>query len=460
MVDSYDYEIVVIGAGPGGYVAAIKAAQEGKRTCIIESARFGGTCLNEGCIPTKVFIKTANVSDEIKAAADFAVEGVDPSKITVSMTGIQDRKNVVVNQLVNGVKGLLRSNRVAVINGHAAFLDAHTVIVDEKKVTSEYFIIASGSNALIPGFIAYEGVNHIITSKEALDLEHAPQTIAIIGGGAIGVEFAYLFNKLGSQVAVFELMDHILPAVDPEVAGMAQKRLEKDGVKFCLGVKVKKIKDDCVYYESDGRENLHPAEVILMAVGRAPNTDGLGAEKLGLEFNQKAIRTNNRLQTNLSNIYAIGDVNGRAMLAHTASREGIVAVQNICGTFAEMNYERIPSCIYTEPEIACIGFTEVQAKEKCKNTQIGKFPMTANGKSLIERDTYGVIKVILDGDLNEILGVHLYGKHATDMIGEISVAMAGELTADEIIATVHPHPTISESIPEAFMIAGGKAIHC
>lgn len=456
---AYEYDITVIGGGPGGYVAAIKAAKDGKKVCIIEGNSFGGTCLNVGCIPTKTLIKTANIFHEIKEAEKFAIEGVDTSKAAVSMPKLQQRKTAVVNQLVGGVKGLLKGNKVTIIDGKGSFVDAHTIAVGDKKVTTEYVIVATGSEVLIPGFIAQEGKNNLITSTEALDLDHVPASIAIIGGGVIGVEFAFLLNKLGSKVTVLELLDHILPMVDEEVSAMAQKRMEKDGVKFVLTAKVKSVRDNVVYYELDGKEESVAADTILMAVGRAPLTAGLNTEAVGLEFDRRAIKTDANLRTNVPNIYAVGDVNGKVMLAHTASHEGIVAVDNICGGEMEMDYAKIPSCIYLEPEIACIGLTEKQAKEKGYKLKIGKFPMAANGKALIEGDTDGIVKVILDAELGEILGVHLYGKHTTDMIAEIAVAMVNELTADEIIHTIHPHPTVSESLPEAFMAAYGKAIH-
>ena len=457
----YDYEIAVIGAGPGGYETAIKAAQMGKKTCIIEGAYFGGTCLNVGCIPTKTLIKTANVFDEVRGAAAFAVEGVDTEKIRVDMKKLQARKNTVVKTLVAGVKGLLRGNRVDIIEGKAGFVDTHTLAVGEKRITADYIIIATGSSVFIPPFIAQEGDNHLLTSTEALDLDHIPGSVAVIGGGVIGVEFAYLLNKLGCEVTVLELMDHILPMVDTEVSGLAQKRMTKDGITFHLGAKVSKVKDDTVYYELDGKECEVRADAVLMAVGRIPNTEGLGAEGIGIEFDRRAIKTDDHLRTNIPNIYAIGDVNGKAMLAHTASHEGMVAVADICGRGGSMNYDRIPSCIYLDPEIACIGLTESQAREKYGDRiKIGRFGMAANGKSLVEGDTDGLFKVITEAETGEILGVHLYGKHVTDMIGEISAAMAAEATAEEIIHAIHPHPTVSEALAESFMSAwNGKAIN-
>jgi len=458
---TYEYEVVVIGAGPGGYETAIKAAQMGKKTCIIESTYFGGTCLNVGCIPTKALIRTAELYSEIKEADHFAIEGVDLSKVSVNMKKLQQRKNTVVKTLVGGVKGLLRGNKVTVIEGKASFVDAHTLAVGDKKVTAQNVIIATGSSVFMPPFIAQEGKNNILTSTEALDLDHVPGTVAVIGGGVIGVEFAFLLNKLGSKVTVLELMDHILPMVDEEVSGLAQKRMAKDGVTFQLGAKVSKVKDNVVYYEAECKQCEVKADAILMAVGRTPNTEGLNAEGIGIEFDRKAIKVDEFMRTNIPGVYAIGDVNGKVMLAHTASHEGMVAVAHICGHEEEMNYERIPSCIYLSPEIACIGLTEKQAREKYGDgIKIGRFNMMANGKSLIAGDTDGMFKTIVEGETGEILGVHLYGQHVTDMIGEISVAMTAEATAEEVIHAIHPHPTVNEAMGEAFMAAwNGKAIN-
>lgn len=454
-----DYEITVIGGGPGGYVAAIRAAQAGKKVCIVENAHFGGVCLNEGCIPTKTLIKTANVLHEVKNAAKYAVEGVDMAKVTVSLAKLQQRRREVIAQLVGGVKGLLKGNRVAMLEGKAAFLDSHTILVGDKKITSDYFIIATGSTTFMPPFIAQEGKTNIITSREALELQQLPASIAIIGGGVIGVEFAYLLSRLGSKVYVLELMDTILPMVDAEVANLAKKRLTGEGVSFYTGAKVKKIAGRKVCYESEGQERELEADAVLMAVGRVPDTAGLNAEGIGLAFDKKAIKTDDFLRTNIPHIYAIGDVNGKVMLAHTASHEGMVAVDHICGKNHPMRYDRIPSCIYLEPEIACIGLTEAAAREKYGRIKVGKFPLLANGKSLVEGEQEGMIKVILDADGDEILGVHLYGKHTTDMIAEIAVAMTLEATAAEVLQAVHPHPTVAEAVPEAFMAAVGKAIH-
>ena len=457
----YDYDVVVIGAGPGGYETAIKAAQCGKKTCIIEGAGFGGTCLNVGCIPTKALIQTADVYHKVKDAARFAVTGVEADKIAVDMAALQARKKAVVKTLVNGVKGLLRGNKVTVVEGMASFADTHTLSVDGRSITGANIIIATGSSVFMPPFIALEGENHLLTSTEALDLDQVPASVTVIGGGVIGVEFAYLLNRLGSKVTVLELMDHILPMVDIEVSRLAEKRMTKDGILFRLGAKVSRVKGDTVYYEYEGQECQVKSDIVLMAVGRVPNTQGLNAEGIGIEFDRKAIRTDAHMRTNIPHIYAIGDVNGKVMLAHTASHEGMVAVADICGQGEEMRYDRIPSCVYLEPEIACIGLTEAQAREKYGDElKIGRFNMAANGKSLIAGDTDGLFKVIVAADTGEILGAHLYGQHVTDMIGEISAAMAAEGTAEELIHAIHPHPTVNEALSEAFMAAwNGRAIN-
>lgn len=456
---TYQYEVVVIGAGPGGYETAIKAAQSGKKTAIIEGENFGGTCLNVGCIPTKALVKTVNLYEEIKKSAEFGIEGIDTSAVKVSMEKLQKRKQSVVKTLVNGVGALLKGNKVDIIKGKGSFVDPHTIAVGDQKITAEYVIIATGSETFMPGFIQYEGNTNIITSTEALAVQEVPKSINIIGGGVIGIEFAYIFSHLGAKVTVVELMEQILPMVDEEIAKLARKALEKAGVVFQTGAKVKKVKDNSVIFEKGGAEQSVEADVTLMAVGRTPYTEGLNAEGVGIEFDRKAIKVDGHMRTNIDNIFAIGDVNGTSMLAHTASHEGFVAVANILGEPETMSYDKIPSCIYMEPEIASIGLTEAQAKEKYGQVKVGKFPMAANGKSLIEGEKSGMMKVIADAEYGEILGVHLFAVHATDMISEVSVAMNLESTVEEVMHAIHPHPTVSEAIGEAFMAADGKAIN-
>ncbi len=458
-MNHHTYEVAVIGAGPGGYVAAIKAAQAGKRTCIIESGVCGGVCLNEGCIPTKTLLRSAALLGEIREAAKYGIVGLDPSTASISMPALQSRKLEVIRQLSGGVEGLLKANGATLIKGRAMFTDPHTVDISGRSVSADAFIIAAGSEAFMPPFIKLEGENTLLTSREALDLAHVPASMAVIGGGVIGVEFAYLLHMLGCKVTVLELLEEILPMVDSDVSRAARRRMERDGIVFHLGAKVKTVRDNTVLYEKDGQERFVHTEAVLMAVGRVPCAVGLNAEGIGIAFDGKAIKTDAHLRTNIPHIYAVGDVNGKSMLAHTASHEAVVAVGNICGQPEKMRYDRIPACIYLDPEIAGIGMTEDKGRERGKNIAVGIFPLAANGKSLVEGDTDGLIKVIVDAELGEVLGVHMYGKRVTDMIAEIATAMTLEATPEEIIRTVHPHPTVSEAVPEAFMKAMGKAVH-
>lgn len=454
-----DFEVTVIGGGPGGYATAIKSAQRGKKTCVIEKENFGGVCLNEGCIPTKTLIKTINVLEEIKRSSEFAIEGLDTKNVKVSMEKLQKRKEMVRKQLVGGTESLLESNGVEIFNGEASFKDKNTVIVNGKEITSENIIIATGSKTAEARFIERIGETNIITSKEALELEKIPKSISIIGGGVIGIEFAYIFSKLGTKVTVLELMDRILPMVDEEISNILKRNLEKSGVKIINNARVKSVNENTVHYEFKGKEEFVISEYTLLSIGRTPNTENLNLEAVGIELDGKAIKVDEYLRTNIQNIYAIGDVNGKSMLAHTASHEGMVALDSIFGKFREMEYDKIPSCIYVNPEIASIGLTEEQAKEKYGKIKVGKFPIIGNGKAVVEGNTEGLIKVILDVELDEILGVHIMSIHATDMIAEIAAAMNLESTSEEIMNSIHPHPTVSEIIPEAFMAANGRAIH-
>lgn len=458
---TYEFDVAVIGAGPGGYTAAIRAAQEGKKTCVVERGSFGGTCLNRGCIPTKALIKGANVFETVRNAEAFGVTGVQRENVAVDIKKLQARKNGVVQQLSQGVKGLLRANQVTVIEGSARFVDEHTVAVGDRKITADSFIVATGSKASIPGFIRQEGVNHVVTSDELLSLEELPRRIVMIGGGVIGIEFAYLLNRLGVQVTVVELMDHILPMVDREIGELARARLSKEGVTFHLGAKVQKIENDQVFFTCEGRTLKAEGDMVLAAVGRVPSTEGLGGEEIGLELEKGAIKTDACLRTARPNIYAIGDVNGRSMLAHTAFGEAETAVDCICGREREMDYRQIPSCIYLEPELACVGLTEEQARERYGDgVKVGRFPLQANGKTLIEGERDGMFKLIADARYGEILGAHLYGPHATEMISCVTLAMRAEATAEELIRMIWPHPTISEALGEAARSAwSGKAIH-
>jgi len=453
------YDLVVIGAGPGGYETAIRAAQLGKATCIVENKHFGGTCLNEGCIPTKVLLRSAAALKEVKESKKFGVVDVNVSEAKLDMKEVQKRKNRVVRQLVGGVEGLLKGNKVDIVNGTASFVDKSTIAVNGENITSENIIIATGSKVKMLPIPVSEKAN-LLTSEEALNLDYIPKDMVIIGGGVIGIEFAYFLNSIGTKVTVVEFLDRILPMVDVEIIDQVNKVLTKSGIKIYTSSKVTEVKENAVAFEKGGKIVEVPAGTVLLAVGRAAYTEGLNLEAVNVKTNRGAVETNLKLQTNVPNIYAIGDVNGKGMLAHTASMEGMVALDNMFGQGREMNYEKIPSAIYIQPEIASVGLTEKEAREKFKNVKVGKFPLYANGKAKIEGEENGMIKVIIDSTLGEILGAHLFCIHATDMISEIVVAMNAKATAEEMINSVHPHPTVSETIHEAFHAAVDKAINC
>lgn len=454
----YDYEVLVIGGGPGGYVAAIKAAQMGKKTGIIEKEKFGGTCLNVGCIPTKALLRSAESLHEVKESGKYGVIDLDVSTVKLDMKKVQTRKVSVVNQLVEGVKGLLKGNGVTVINGYGVLINSNTVIVDGKKITSDAIIIATGSVSKSLN-IPIDASMEILTSTEALDLDYIPKDMAIIGGGVIGIEFAYFLASIGTKVTVIEFLDRILPMVDEEITDQVVKMLNGMGVVIHTSAKVEQITKKSVVFEKEGKKQEVEATKVLMAVGRGPDLSSIDAEKLGIKTTRGAIATDQFLKTSVPNVYAIGDVNGKAMLAHTASMEGIVAIENICGHKSVMEYDKIPSAIYIQPEVACVGLTEKEAREKFGNVKVGKFPMFANGKAKVAGEEHGIIKVILEPKYNEIVGVHMYCIHATDMISEAVVAMKLEATGEEVAMSIHPHPTVSEAIHEAFHAAMGKAIH-
>lgn len=455
---AYDYEIAVIGGGPGGYVAAIKAAQLGKKTVIIEKENFGGTCLNVGCIPTKALLRSAEALKEVKESAEFGVIDVDSSKARLDLEKAQTRKAGIIKQLVGGVQGLLKGNGVAIEAGQGKLADKNTIEVAGKRLTAENIIIATGSGAKsLP--VTIDKRMPMLTSKEMLDIRKAPGSVTVIGGGVIGVEFAYFLATIGVKVTIVEFLDRILPMVDEEITAQVTGHLEDMGIDIVTGARVTEISVDAVKFTKNEKPSEVKCEQVLMAVGREPALDGIDTEALGIKTEKGAIVTNKHLQTSVSNIYAIGDVNGRAMLAHTASMEGIIAVETICGGKAEMDYDKIPSAIYIQPEIASVGLTEKQAEEKYGSVKVGKFPLMANGKAKVAGEERGLVKVITEPRYGEIVGVHMYCVHATDLISEAVVAMKLEGTAEEVAMAIHPHPTVSEVMHEAMHAVDGRAIH-
>lgn len=452
------FEIAVIGGGPGGYVAAIKAAQLGKKVCIIEKNKIGGTCLNAGCIPTKALLRSVEAYKQVKECKKYGIEGIKQEDIKINMSKVQKRKKKVVKQLIRGVEILLKGNGVKIINKEAKLHDKNTIQVGNQVIKADNIIIATGSVAkMLPVTISEKA--EVLTSKEALDLDNKPESIVIIGGGVIGVEFAYFLASIGVKVSIVECLDRILPMIDKEITNQVTKHLLDIKIDIHTSARVTEINDKSVVYKKYGEEYEILTEKVLMAVGRIPNTNGLNIESLGIKTNRGAIITDKYLRTNIDNIYAIGDVNAKAMFAHTASMEGIIAIENICGHKKVMEYDKIPSAIYIQPEIASVGLTEEEAKKKYKEIKVGKFPLVANGKAKVAGEERGFIKVITEPNFSKILGVHIYGIHATDMISEAVVAMNLESTAEEVAMSIHPHPTVSEIMNEAFHAVTDKAIH-
>ncbi|MEC9485539.1 MAG: dihydrolipoyl dehydrogenase [Candidatus Izemoplasma sp.] len=454
------YDIIILGGGPGGYVAAIKAAQEDMKVALIEKDVVGGVCLNWGCIPTKAMLKTAKVYSQFMHASDYGLKISDTSVVEVDLKAIKKRKDKIVKRLTNGVKGLLKKNGVDVYNGFGEVKDPHTVTVNDETLETKKLILATGSHPFIPPI---EGLKdavesaRAVTAKGVLELEELPKTMTVIGGGVIGVEFATLYSNLGTKVTVVEMEDRILTLIDDDIRDQYMKLFLNDNIDLKLNAKVTKVNDDQVTYEFDGQEHTVQSDKILVSIGTRPNMKGL--EALDLEMTENGVKTNDKLETNIEDVYAIGDMNGKAMLAHVASKEGIVAVENIAGKKTHIDYFKVPSGIYGFPEIAYVGVTEQQAKAQGIDYIVSQFPLSANGKALAEGESDGLIKLIAAKKYNELIGMHILSPNATDMISEGVIAMELESTADEIAASIHPHPTLSESIMEAAHGVVDKPIH-
>ncbi|HHW79855.1 MAG TPA: dihydrolipoyl dehydrogenase [Acholeplasmataceae bacterium] len=452
-----NYDIVVLGGGPGGYVAAIRAAQLGKKVAVVEKEVIGGICLNHGCIPTKALLKSSKTYDTLLNANKYGLK-VDKSAITYDIKDIIARKDGVVKQLTGGVSFLLKKNKVDVFNGYGEAISPTEVKVNDETLKAKNLIIATGGTAIVPGIPGAKEAyakGFAVTSRELLQITKLPKELVIIGGGVIGNEFATIFNSLGSKVTIVEMADKIIGTMDDDVIDAYTKKMTKDGVTIITGAQVNNVGTKDVSYLKDGKTHNVSADLVLIAVGVGPNTDAV--TKLGLEMDGRAIKTNNKLETNVKGVYAIGDVNGKMMLAHVASAEGMIAVENIVlNANKEMNYDQIPSAIYGSPEIAAIGVTEREAKAKGLKFTVTKFPLAGNGKALADGEAEGFIKLIKGTELDEILGAHIYAYNAVDMLGEIGVAMKLEGTNLELSETVHAHPSLSEIIMEAAM---EKPIH-
>lgn len=453
--------VVIIGGGPGGYVAAIRASQLGAKVTLIEKDKMGGTCLNIGCIPTKSILHSAEIYSSFREASSY---GINAKDLSIDFQQVQKKKEEIVNRLVNGVGGLMKANNIKVINANAEFISKDKLKLTYKDGKTENMgfdkiIIASGS---IPAMPPIDGINnnpHCIDSTGILSLNEIPKDLIVIGGGVIGVEFASAFNKFGTKVTIIEAMPKILPLMDGELSEQLRIYLEQSGIKILTNVKVKKISGGKIEVENKGKIEVFNADKILAAVGRIANTKDLNLEAAGIENDRGKIKVNDKMETNVKNIYAIGDCLGKIMLAHIASKQGEVASENAMGHNSLYNPKTAPSCVYTDLEFSSVGLTEEECKAKKIEYYVGKFPLIANGKSLIMNGGKGIIKFIVGKEYKDILGVHILGARATDLIGECALALGMEAAVEDIISTIHAHPTVSEGILEAALSSEGIAIH-
>lgn len=459
------YDLVVIGAGPGGYVAAIRAAQLGMKTAIVEKDAFGGTCLNYGCIPTKALFKDAQVINYIKHAETY---GIDLNgTFQPNMDKVQKEKAKVVKTLTGGVEFLLKSNKVDICKGKGKILSAGKVEVTDAKggvktLDTKKILIASGSKSSLPPVKGIDSPG-VITSKEALEMDKVPEKIVIVGGGVIGIEFAGIYEAFGSQVTVVEFMPKIIPPIDKEITDRLHKLLERKNIKIMVGTKVeevaKKGKGLAVTVDAGGKKSTLECDQVLVSTGRELDIEGLNLDALGVKYDRKGIKVDENYQTNVPGIYAIGDVTGRVMLAHVASAEGEACVERMNGHNASVDYDLIPSAVFTFPEVASIGKSEEQLKEAGVKYEVSKFQFTGNGKALTMHDSDGMVKVIATPDKQEILGVHILGPNASDLLTEAATAMNGMFTVEEAANVMHGHPTLSEAFDEALTAMLGRGIH-
>lgn len=454
----HTYDIVIVGAGPGGYVAAIKAAHMGAKVALIEKDAVGGVCLNFGCIPTKSLIKSAEVYQSALNASNFGIN-IDKENISFDWNKILEKKNAVVKRLTQGVKTLIDKNKIDLFIGEAKVNDANNVTVNDIRLKTKSVILATGASPVIPPISGLkEAIEKeiVLTSKQILDIKEIPKSLVIVGGGVIGIEFATIFSTFGSEVTIIEREENILLNIDDEVRNTYLRILKKAKINVLTNATVTRFDKQKVYYTYKNEEKIIKTDKVLLSIGMRANTQGL--EHLNLEINN-GIVVNERLETNIKGIYAIGDCNGKMMLAHVASAEGIIAVENIMGKNSSIDYLKAPAGIYSFPEIAMVGLTEQEAKKRNLDYSVSKFPLAANGKALVEGQTDGFVKIVSDNKYGEILGVHILGENATDLIAEAVTAMELEGTVYELAKSIHPHPTLSESIMEAAHKAINHPIH-
>ena len=464
---SEKFQVVVIGGGPGGYVCAIRLAQLGFKTACVESrGSLGGTCLNIGCIPSKSLL---NLSEEFHKVKNLSNKGIEVGEVKLNLEKMMKSKDKAVTILTKGVEFLLKKNRVTYFKGKGSFKSKNEIIIkDDKKkeniIQTEKIVIATGSSPVsLPGVEIDE--KFIVSSTGALKLDKVPKKMVVVGGGYIGLEMGSVWSRLGAEVQVVEFLDHITPGMDKEISLEFMKILKKQGIKFNMQNKVEIIKKDksgvvVSTIDKDGNKNSFDCDVALISVGRKPNINGLNLDSIGIELDkQKRVKTDEMFKTNIENIYAIGDVISGPMLAHKAEDEGIAVAENIAGQSGHVNYDTIPGVIYTSPEVASVGKTEEQLKELNIKYKIGKFSFMANSRAKAIDDAEGFVKILADENTDKVLGAHIIGPHAGELIGEIGVAMEFGASSEDIARTCHAHPTFSEAVKEAALSVDKRAIH-
>ncbi|CFX18344.1 Dihydrolipoamide dehydrogenase [Syntrophomonas zehnderi OL-4] len=451
-------DLLIIGGGPGGYVAAIRARQLGLEVALVEKDQLGGTCLNRGCIPTKAYYKNAEVMRTMSKLEEYNIQS---SGVQFNMAAARQRKETIVNNLVAGVAGLLKANGVEVINGQASIQDATTVIVKDQVIKCRRILIASGSESAdlpVPG----ANLPGVMKSEDILDIEQVPAELIIIGGGVVGMEFAGIFNSFGSRVTVLEYAPQILNTLDSELIKRSNVIFKRQGIEIHTGTKVQSIQvaEGGLQVTAVNPKGtlIKEAALVLVAAGRKPVTDGLNLAKLGITTGHGFIQVDENFETNVKGIYAIGDVIGAPMLAHVASEEAMVAVERMAGLDSRVSYHAVPGCIFTFPEIATVGISEDQAKQQGIDYQTGKFQFGANGKAMTLGETDGLVKVIADQE-DTIIGVHIMGPHASDLILEATLMVKNRMKINDVKGVIHPHPTLGETLAEAIAAVKGTAIH-
>jgi dihydrolipoamide dehydrogenase len=458
------YDVAIIGGGPGGYVAAIRAAQLGLKVALVEKERLGGLCLNWGCIPSKALLFNAELVRLLQHADEF---GITYDGLRVDIGRAVDRSRQIADRMVKGVEFLLEKNRVTVLKGAGRLKSGNEVAVEpgDEVIEADHIILATGGvTRSLPG-VEIDGQT-VITSRQALELREVPESIAIVGAGPVGAEFAYFYRAYGSQVTLIEMLDHLLPLEDEEISRQLERAFRQQGIKYMTGARVEGLRKGRgkgkarLAVSVGGREQEVAADRVLVAIGMAPGSADLGLEELSVELDNGFVKIDGHMRTSVPSLYAVGDVTGKLMLAHVASAQGVVAVEGIAGLKPpELNYEKMPRCAYCQPQVASLGLTEAQARERGHEVKVGRFPFRANGRAMAIGATEGIVKLVVDAEYGEILGYHIIGPEASELLAEASLGGTLEVTSGELGWAVHAHPTLSEVVKEAALAVDGRAIH-